>query len=40
MAATNSSLIARAPFHNYPGDFLDLKFKNKIKLHWRWSKEG
>jgi hypothetical protein len=27
MATADSSLIARAPFHNYPWDFLDLNFK-------------
>jgi hypothetical protein len=31
MAAADPPLIARAPFHNYPLDFLDLKFKKKKK---------
>jgi hypothetical protein len=34
MAAADPSLIARAPFHNYPWDFLDLKLLKINKITW------
>jgi hypothetical protein len=40
MAAADPPLIARAPFHNYPWDFLDLKFKNKNKNMGGGQKKG